>query len=136
MKLSKVPKFLTFFAVCLLLAILISCSGCVSHQSSSSRFMHVAHQDSHGFSASYKRLSGKETYSLTVKEDSPLNLHVKTTTEDGSLKITVGQTGKAPVYEGNENSPAKEFTINLKEPGKYKIVLEASKHKGSYSFSW
>lgn len=86
-------------------------------------------------SMKYNKFSGNKNKSITVKDGETCEVYVDIKTEEGKIDLLIKDESGNLAYEGHDIQTS-NFTVNLKESGKYKIRIEAKKHKGSYSVKW
>jgi major membrane immunogen (membrane-anchored lipoprotein) len=119
------------FTVLLILAMAIGLSGCSKYISIGS----VENNSEHKMSASYMLYSGTKETELTVDDGETVTVTVKVNTKKGSLDAYIYNEDDEYSYEGHDIQTS-DFTVTLSEPGDYTIKVDASRHKGSFSFSW
>ncbi len=86
-------------------------------------------------SMKYMKFSGNKNKNITVKDGETCEIYVDILTEDGKIDLLIKNENGNLEYEGHD-IPTSNFTVTLKEAGKYKIRVEAKNHKGSYSINW
>jgi hypothetical protein len=115
----------------LLLVIVLTFTGCSNYI----EFGAIEQSNSHEFSSSYIKLSGTKIHTLKVKDGETINIEADIVTKKGKLDVYIYKNKDKNEYEGN-NVKTGTFTVNLTEPGNYKIKVIAKNHKGSYKFKW
>jgi hypothetical protein len=115
----------------LILLILFGLSGCSGEYTLGS----IENNTSTKMSMTYHYFRGEKEKKLTVDEGEPLVVSVDIKTESGTLDAYIINEDDEYIYEGHD-IPTSSFTVDLAEAGKYRIRVEAAKHKGSYSFTW
>lgn len=94
--------------------------------------------------STYDRKAEKDCFSLDMKPLSstlsePYTLHAGDTIQveidlsAGELSLSIGQEGKAPVYEGR-NPDLTSFRVTIPEDGTYLLSVTGKQAKGSISF--
>ena len=94
--------------------------------------------------STYDRRAEKDFFSLEMKPlncplSEPYALHAGDTIQveidlrAGELSISIGQEGKAPVYEGH-NPDLTSFRVTIPEDGTYSLSVSGKQAKGSISF--
>ena len=87
--------------------------------------------DAAGFRMEYSSLNREEAAGLTLNEGDRLQVSLSHT--EGSVDVTVGMEGHAPVYRGSGQQNA-EFVLEIAEAGSYRISVSGHQAKGSVSF--
>jgi len=95
----------------------------------------VSSQTSTSISSEHKLLDGREEYTIHVSDGEELAVLISILNQNGSLSLTIGQSGSTPVYTGNDIESS-SFTVYLRESGDYSVVIDANNHEGSYSLDW
>lgn len=115
----------------LILLMLFGLSGCSGEYTLGS----IENNTSTKMSMTYHYFRGDKEKKLTVDEGETLVVSVDIKTESGTLDAYIINEDDEYIYEGHD-IPTSSFTVDLTEAGKYRIKVEAAKHKGSYSFTW
>lgn len=121
------------FLITLILLLAISFSGCTY----GSEFTIGSFENNtlSSMSMKYMKFTGNKNKNITVNEGQVCDVYVDILTEDGKIDLIIKDDNSNVEYEGHD-IPTSDFTVTLKEAGKYKIRVEAKNHKGSYSINW
>ena len=80
-------------------------------------------------------LDGREEYTIHMPNGEDFSVLMNFSNQEGTLLLTIGKNVYTPVYTGN-NIESSTFIVYLRESGYYNVVIDANKHKGSYSIDW
>lgn len=81
----------------------------------------------------YAKFNGEFEHKIECSNDTTINVAIVTKSGSLSLKIINTDTSNSP-YSGNFIEDM-NFSVNVSK-GKYKFLLNANEHCGSYSFTW
>ena len=124
MKQTMPRKTGAFLMVLVLSSVMLTgCSGLASYSGSKV-------SDETGFRMEYTGLNGTETADMECSEGEQLRVIILQTA--GNVDITVGQSGKAPVYRGTAQTDA-DFILTVSEGGRYQISVTGHQAKGRIS---
>ncbi len=85
-----------------------------------------------GFRMEYSTLNREESADLNLMEGDCLQVSLSHTR--GSVDVTVGTEGQAPIYRGNGQQNA-DFVLEIPGTGNYHISVSGHQAKGSVSFT-
>ena len=88
--------------------------------------------DASEFQMEYSVLNRQETAELELRAGDQLLIALSHT--EGSVDVTVGMEGHAPIYWGNWQQNA-EFMLEIAEAGDYHISVSGHQAKGNVSFA-
>ncbi len=114
--------------VCILAALILMLTGC----GTGSVFDGSRVSDASGFRMEYNILNREKSAELTLTEGDRLLVSLSHT--KGTVDVTVGMEGKAPIYRGNGQQNA-EFVLGIAETGNYHISVSGHQAKGNVSFT-
>ena len=86
-------------------------------------------------SMKYMKFTGNKIKDIKVDEGEVCEVYVDIKTDDGKIDLLIKDESGNIAFEGHD-IPTSDFTVYLKEAGKYKIKVEAKNHKGSYLIKW
>ena len=115
-------------AACLLALLCVLLAGC----GASGAFDGSRVSDESGFRMEYAALNREETAALQLAAGE--EIQVVLSHSAGSVDVTVGQEGKAPIYKGTAQENA-EFLLTIPETGLYQISVTGHQAKGKVSFA-
>ena len=118
----------TAAGLCLLAGLLFLLTGC----GTGSVFDGSRVSDASGFRMEYGMLNREESADLRLTEGD--RLQVALSHAEGTVDVTVGQEGKAPIYRGNGQQSA-DFVLEIPETGNYHISVLGHRAKGKVSFT-
>ena len=113
---------------CMLAVILFLLTGC----GTDSAFDGSRESSATAFQMSYSVLNREETAVLELTAGDQLRAVLSHT--EGSVDVTVGIDGKAPIYRGNGQRNA-DFVLEIAETGSYRIAVSGHQAKGGVSFT-
>ena len=87
--------------------------------------------DASGFRMEYSILNREESAGLNLTEGDRLQVSLSHT--EGTVDVTVGMSGKEPIYRGNGQQNA-EFVLEILEKGNYHISVSGHQAKGNIAF--
>lgn len=130
--LSKSKAIFTVLFVLLITTALIGCSA----QKDENPKMNIDYgkrDDGTGFTV-YNG-EAQEFFGVADGKENAVDVTVKK--ESGSLRITIHKENDPDsiVYDGHD-FPNESFTVTVKEPGRYRILVHAEEFVGSYKFSY
>ena len=114
--------------VCLTVLLSVMLSGC----GSTSVFDGSKAANEGGFQMDYAVLNREESADLYLDEGDQLEVVIAQTS--GDVDVTVGLSGKDPLYRGNRQQNG-EFSRTVSEAGTYHISVTGHQAKGSVSFT-
>ena len=114
--------------VCMLAAMLFLLTGCRT----GSVFDGSRVSDASGFRMEYSILNREESADLNLTEGDCLLVSLSHT--EGTVDVTVGMEGQAPIYRGNGQQNA-DFVLEIAETGNYHISVSGHQAKGNISFT-
>lgn len=114
------------FVILLMLVVLASCSG--GSRVITFGDIEITENDMRG---NYSSFTGNYYKNVKLEEGETLTVTFSVNTEKGKLTAEVLNTDgkKVAVVEPGE-------TVEIDEPGKYKLQAEGEKHKGNFTLSW
>ncbi len=115
-------------AACLLTLLCVLLAGC----GASGAFDGSRVSDESGFRMEYAALNREETAALQLAAGEEIQVILSHSA--GSVDVTVGQEGKAPIYKGTAQENA-EFLLTIPEEGIYQISVTGHQAKGKVSFT-
>lgn len=118
--------------MCFLVLIISGCNSGNGTHHQITAVDRVSSQTSTSISSEHKLLDGREQYTIHVSDGEGLAVLISILNQDGSLSLTIGKNGHAPVYTGNDIESS-TFTVYLRESGDYSVIIDANNHEGSYS---
>ncbi len=121
--------FLKRFAI---LSLLVSLSVMLSGCGSTSVFDGSKAANEGGFQMDYAALNREESADLYLDKGDQLEVVIAQTS--GDVDVTVGLSGKDPLYRGNRQQNG-EFSLPVSEAGTYHISVTGHQAKGSVSFT-
>lgn len=89
----------------------------------------IANQNT--YSLDIERMNGKDEHILDLKSGDTLIIRFEA--EEGALHVEIKDPDLNVVYVGNGIDEAKDFTVNVRESGVYKIEVKARHAKGRIS---
>ena len=89
----------------------------------------IANQNS--YSLDIERMNGKDEHLLDLKSGDTLIIRFEPA--EGTLHVEIKAPDSNVVYVGNGIDEAKDFTVNVRESGVYKIEVKARHAKGKIS---
>ena len=113
--------------VCMLAAMIIQLTGC----GTGSVFDGSRVSDASGFRMEYSILNREESADLNLTEGDRLQVFLSHA--EGTVDVTVGMEGQAPIYRGNGQQNA-EFVLEIAETGNYHISVSGHQAKGNIAF--
>ncbi len=114
--------------VCMLAAMFFLLTGC----GTGSVFDGSRVSDASGFRMEYSILNREESVDLNLTEGDRLRVFLSHTA--GTVDVTVGRDGNAPIYRGNGQQNA-DFVLEIPETGTYRISVSGHQAKGNVSFT-
>ena len=87
--------------------------------------------DASGFRMEYSMLNQEESADLNLTEGDRLQVFLSHA--EGTVDVTVGMEGQAPIYRGNGQQNA-EFVLEILEKGNYHISVSGHRAKGNIAF--
>ena len=114
--------------VCMLAAMLFLLTGCRT----GSVFDGSRVSDASGFRMEYSILNREESAGLNLTEGDRLQVSLSHT--EGTVDVTVGMEGQAPIYRGNGQQNA-DFVLEIAETGSYHIFVSGHQAKWNISFT-
>ena len=87
--------------------------------------------DTSGFWMEYSILNREESAGLNLTEGDRLQVSLSHT--EGTVDVTVGMEGQAPIYRGNGQQNA-DFVLEIAETGNYHISVSGHRAKGNIAF--
>ncbi len=127
-KTARKSKLKTAAGICMLAAMLFLLTGC----GTGSVFDGSRVSDASGFQMEYSILNREESADLNLREGDRLRVSLSHT--EGSVDVTVGLEGQAPIYRGNGQQYA-DFVLEIAETGSYHISVSGHHAKGNVSFT-
>lgn len=111
-----------------LLLLLVAFAGC----SGGSYTITVGEIDSfeHEITGEYSRFSGKYYKEVTVEPGEVLEITLTTRTEKGELKAVVLDSEEKVI-----STLIQEDSVQIRDPGEYKLQIEGKKHKSDFTLS-
>ena len=88
--------------------------------------------DASGFRMEYSMLNQEESADLNLTEGDRLQVFLSHA--EGTVDVTVGMEGQAPIYRGNGQQNA-DFVLEIAETGSYHIFVSGHQAKGNISFT-
>jgi hypothetical protein len=88
--------------------------------------------DTSGFRMEYSMLNQEESADLNLTEGDRLQVFLSHA--EGTVDVTVGKEGQAPIYRGNGQQNA-DFVLEIAETGSYHISVSGHQAKGNISFT-
>ena len=134
-KRSTGRRVITVFAVCLLALALSGCGLGNGNHHQVTAIGRVSTQNSAGISSKHELLNGREKSIIHVPHGQTFAVLIRISNQEGSLSLMIGKNDHPPVYTGNSIESG-TFTVYLRESGDYSVIVDADKHKGSYSLNW
>ena len=125
---ARLSKRKAVAAICMLAAMLFLLTGCRT----GSAFDRSRVSDASGFRMEYSILNREESAGLNLTEGDRLQVFLSHA--EGTVDVTVGMEGQAPIYRGNGQQNA-DFVLEIAETGNYHISVTGHQAKGSISFT-
>ena len=112
---------------------IILLSSCVNQTFSGFRTGAITNTTDHSVSSEHSLCNGVGTYSFSAKENTFVRCIIKT--KSGEINFSISPIGKDSIFARSLTEDG-EYNVDLPSTGKYKIVVNANFHSGSYYFSW
>lgn len=85
------------------------------------------------FLMDYDILNTTESQKLTATKEN--RIHAKIVVDDGHLTIKIQNEDKKNIYESENIFFNQDFDVEIKESGKYNVIVTGTKAKGSVKFT-
>ena len=121
--------------MCLVVLTLFGCGRGNGNYNQVTAVGRVSSQTGTRISSKHKLLDGREQYTIHVSDGEEFAVRVSILNQNGSLSLTIGKRGHAPVYTGKDMESS-TFIVYLRESGDYSVIIDANDHEGSYSLDW
>ena len=132
---SILKPIVIMLVMCFLVLFLFGCVRGNGNYNQVTAVGRVSSQTGTLISSKHKLLDGREQYTIHVSDGEELAVRVSILNQNGSLSLTIGKRGHAPVYTGKDMESS-TFIVYLRESGDYSVIIDANDHEGSYSLDW
>lgn len=114
------------------MVLLIGLTGCTAHNGS--RLNSTFSSDRSHITASFGSMSGTDAKYLNLKKKDKVSFRYESAIE-GSFSMKLMDADKNTIADFETNKSGTK-TIGIQKDGRYKILIEGAKARGSYDISW
>lgn len=119
------------FIIILLFIILVGCEG-----GSYSVLQGEVDAKDYGIMGNYEQFDGEYYKVVDIEDTKKLTLDVDVYTEKGKIGVQVISPDEKVIFEKSNIKDSLKENIEINKDGKYKIMVLATKHSGSFNVYW
>ncbi|MGM0380143.1 MAG: hypothetical protein ACQEQE_10390 [Bacillota bacterium] len=119
------------FIIILLFIILVGCEG-----GSYSVLQGEVDAKDYGIMGNYEEFDGEYYKVVDIEDTKKLTLDVDVYTEKGKIGVQVISPDEKVIFEKSNIKDSLKENIEINKDGKYKIMVLATKHSGSFNVYW